>query len=162
MDFVVRPIRENEWQELRDLRLRALADSPSAFGETLESAKQSDETEWRRLARGAVDSRNFVALRDECFVGMTALFVDGVQRGQLVAVWVAPEGRGHGIGAALIKDAVDFARSIHLTSVYLWVNCDNEPARMLYEKLGFRATGVEQPLPSDPEHYREMEMIFTL
>jgi hypothetical protein len=39
----------------------------------------------------------------------------------------------------------------------LWVTETNDPARRLYERCGFAATGERQPLPSRPQ-YAEIAM----
>lgn len=39
------------------------------------------------------------------------------------------------------------------TGVHLWVTADNQPARRLYDLMGFRESGELQPLPSDPSLY---------
>ena len=36
--------------------------------------------------------------------------------------------------------------------MHLWVTETNDPARALYERCGFAATGERQPLPSHPQH----------
>jgi len=42
----------HEWRIYRDLRLRALADSPDAFGSTFERERDRPDAEWAdRLAR---------------------------------------------------------------------------------------------------------------
>ena len=55
--------------------------------------------------------------------------------------------RRRGAGRALIEAVLDFAGDRNVT---LWVTCGNEPARTLYESMGFEATDTVQPLPSDP------------
>ncbi len=39
--------REDEWREARELRLRALRDTPLAFLQTLEGALALSDDEWR-------------------------------------------------------------------------------------------------------------------
>jgi ribosomal protein S18 acetylase RimI-like enzyme len=66
-------------------------------------------------------------------------------------MWVRPHARGHRIGEALIEAVVGWARAERLGRVHLWVSETNDPARRLYERFGFTATGERQPLPSHPE-----------
>jgi len=44
---VVERITGDDWEHLRAVRLGALADSPSAFGSSLEREQQYDEERWR-------------------------------------------------------------------------------------------------------------------
>jgi hypothetical protein len=58
----IRTFVPHEWSTYRDLRLRALADSPDAFGSTLAEEQDRSDAEWsRRLASGA-DSRSNLPL----------------------------------------------------------------------------------------------------
>ena len=45
--------------------------------------------------------------------------------------------RGQGIGNQLITTAIDFCRTHHYQRVYLWTFDGLNPARHLYEKMGF-------------------------
>jgi GNAT superfamily N-acetyltransferase len=57
------------------------------------------------------------------------------------ALYVHPELRGSGASAALMRAAIDWARSRGATRVALWVNGENTHAHRLYARLGFRETG---------------------
>lgn len=73
MPVTVRRFRADEWRAYRALRLRALADSPDAFGSTLEREAAFPDGDWRtRLADGASapDALPLVALVDESPAGL--------------------------------------------------------------------------------------------
>ena len=51
--MIVRTLESSEWPTYRDLRLRALAESPDAFGSTLAAEQGSSAEEWiARLSNG--------------------------------------------------------------------------------------------------------------
>jgi hypothetical protein len=52
----IRAFCANEWRVYRDLRLRALADSPDAFGSTLAAETGHLDAEWARHLASSVDS----------------------------------------------------------------------------------------------------------
>jgi len=49
-----------------------------------------------------------------------------------------------------VEAAFCWAKARGFASLILWVTESNGPARRLYERCGFAATGERQPLPSDP------------
>ena len=55
-----------------------------------------------------------------------------------------PDWRGRGLGADLLKAALDHADRIGLARVELDVVSDNAPAIALYEKAGFRQEGLKR------------------
>jgi hypothetical protein len=48
----VERVRAAEWRELRELRLRALADAPEAFASTLAREAAFPDDVWRQRAQG--------------------------------------------------------------------------------------------------------------
>jgi ribosomal protein S18 acetylase RimI-like enzyme len=60
-----------------------------------------------------------------------------------------PTARRRGVAQALAERAVRWAQERQAREVTLWVADHNIPARMLYERVGFKPTGECQPLPSN-------------
>jgi [ribosomal protein S18]-alanine N-acetyltransferase len=60
---------------------------------------------------------------------------------ELLLVAVAQDLRRQGIARRLVADATDLARAQGLSSLFLEVREGNEPARSLYESLGFSVIG---------------------
>ncbi|MFE0512647.1 GNAT family N-acetyltransferase [Streptomyces sp. NPDC058964] len=74
------------------------------------------------------------------------LDADGIS-GRLGRVLVAPEARGRGVGAAMLKEVLSLAfGALRLQQVELGVFSHNTGAVRLYERLGFR---TERVLPSE-------------
>ena len=148
----VRQAHGADWEELRKLRLRALADAPYAFSSTLEEVEAFPEEVWRRWAEGGPASADFIAREGGASIGMAAIFAEFSVPGrmQLVAMWVDPHYRRQGVARALIDHAVRWARDRQAHEVILWVADQNSAARRLYERIGFRPTGERQPLASHP------------
>ena len=57
-------------------------------------------------------------------------------------VWVAPERRGEGLGAAGMAAVVDHVLADLAPVVSLYVNDYNHAARRVYEQVGFRQTAT--------------------
>lgn len=147
MDFSIRPTTEDDWREVRALRLEMLQDTPMGFAETYETGLTHDEATWRlRGARGtAAASAAFVAITDDGrWVGTMSGFVDDGAP-MLVGVYVTPEFRGDtGVADALLASVEHWGRQFGDT-LTLHVHADNLRARRYYEKRGYTATGVVVP-----------------
>jgi GNAT superfamily N-acetyltransferase len=148
---LVRETVTDDWRALRDIRLEALRDAPTAFGSTYEREVQRGEEHWlARIARGGT----FLAYIPEVSTSVPVGLIGGYQEDpatvELVSMYVRAAGRGRGVGEALVATVIDWASKRNATSVHLWVTDTNSHARALYERCGFTPTGETQPLPSDP------------
>jgi GNAT superfamily N-acetyltransferase len=148
MSVTVRQATADDWETVRDVRLAALQEAPYAFGSTYARERDFDEATWRgRLSNP--DGPTFLAFDGDNVVGIDGVYTEGGDR-ILVAMWVAPAARQAGVGAALTNAVCEWARAQGERRLYLGVAEDNEPARRLYERLGFKMTGKSAPLHSDP------------
>jgi ribosomal protein S18 acetylase RimI-like enzyme len=131
----VRRLGPDDWETFRDIRLASLADSPDAFGSSLEREQAFIEEDWRRRLGGPV-----YVVDDPDPVSVGGIFDnDGI--GQIWGMWTDPAHRGRG-HARRILDAV----TPHLPQVQLHVNITNGGARLVYERYGFVGTGEVEPL----------------
>lgn len=150
-DLRIRLIRPHEWQAYKAIRLRALGDSPDAFGSTLSEEWQRPDDLWlERLSLASVSGQDLplFAVREETPVGLAWAKVDAADPTSvnLFQMWVAPECRGRGAGRLLLDRAVQWARSLGASSLCLGVTCADTPALRLYTKAGFAVTGAPEPL----------------
>jgi RimJ/RimL family protein N-acetyltransferase len=150
--MTVRRALPEDWQELRELRLQALADAPDAFLTTLDEARARSDSEWREWIE------NTVVFVDDEFAGMAGGFVqeDGIP--MLIGMWVAPERRGTGLAEALALAVIEWARALGAPRIVLWVVIGNVAAERFYERIGFVPTGVE----ADLRNGRDRELAFAL
>jgi len=158
--FLLRSPDEEDWREVRDLRLEMLADTPIAYLETLATARKHDEAYWRRRARPRGDgSISVVAVHEDGRWIGTMAGVPGATGPMLVGVYVAPgfRGRRAGVTDALLGAVEDWARGFSEV-LRLEVNELNTRARAAYEARGFVLTGATSPYPLDPPSL-ELEMI---
>lgn len=149
MDAVVRTVSGEEWAAFRDVRLRALADTPDAFASTLAEARARDEGAWRALVEGP--GLRLLAFADGRPVAMGGLFVpEGAPDAGVWGMWVDPAWRGRGLAGRILDELLAEARR-EGRGVVLDVTEDNDGARRLYESRGFVATGEWQPLREGSE-----------
>lgn len=173
----VRPIRAEEWPEVKELRLSALQDpaAPIAFLDTYERAAAEPDSFWQERAAGAADGtrvRQFVAEgRDGTWSGTVTVLIEeadddevfggAVQQRQahIVGVFVRPECRGSGVIDALFAAAVEWAWSVpDVARVRLYVHEDNARAERFYRRYGFVRSGETVPMKGDPSK-TECEMV---
>ena len=94
---------------------------------------------WARLMDGTVAMTARLAIADDRAVGFAihqhhpSTWVMG-DDGYLEDLYVAPEARGRGVGAALIEDLIALARGRGWKRLYWLTEAGNAPARALYDR----------------------------
>lgn len=157
-----------DWRRWKTIRLRALEEAPDAFGSTLEAERGFDDSVWReRLGKRSSACLLATHAREDASVelGLVACMpYEGKAAGSagIFSMWVAPEARRAGVGLALMRAAIDWARSEGFERIYLDVGDANPAAIALYESLGFVATGRTGTLDPPREHILEHERVLEL
>ena len=137
-------MRADEWQALRDVRLRALADAPSAFATRYEEARERPPSWWVDWAARSASGNGqamFLAWEDAAPVGIVGTFVEDDGNRWLISMWTEPAARGRGVGRALVEAVVAFARAAGSGELLLEVTEGNDAAYTLYRACRFEETG---------------------
>lgn len=150
-----RTLKPNETTLHRELRLRALRDSPDSFGETWADAAARPASYWEDLTRAVTEPGPhvmFLASAGDRPIGSAygLLDRDRADAGRVGGMWVEPAWRRRGVGCALLQEIVGWARERGLRRLSLWAPAHSPAALSLYRHAGFRETGTRRPLPTDP------------
>jgi ribosomal protein S18 acetylase RimI-like enzyme len=154
--FRVEVLTENEGPRLRDIRLAALQEYPSAFLSSYEREAAYDEARWaQEVASGEWN----VMLAGDKEVGLVSVTrVEGMpaQECYLESLWVAPGFRRSGVGSMLLGTVLQHLRSRDVHTVWLYILNGNEAARAFYQRFGFWSTNERNPLPCHPAGSEEL------
>jgi GNAT superfamily N-acetyltransferase len=150
VDVTIRAIGGEEWPLWRELRLRALADSPDAFRSTLEEESSQPDEWWAEIIGTTAEHPRgglWVATVHGEPAGILFGRIDPAYTTLHVgAMWVAPEFRSHGVGPRLVEAAVDWAKGSGVSLAELWVTEGNARAAAFYQRHGFRPADDTQAL----------------
>ena len=162
-DFEVVVPRLADAEELASVHVQAWREAyvgllPERFYD--DAARERRRVMWSGLLAGAdVGERIRVARREGRIVGFVARGPAADHQGhrpqrdeQLYALYVLSSCYGHGVGQALLDEALSDRPA------QLWVAKDNARARRFYEKNGFAADGTEQVDP-DLDGLVEIRMV---
>ncbi|MCU1536564.1 MAG: family acetyltransferase [Humibacillus sp.] len=153
METELRPLTADDWDVLREIRLRALSDSPEAFGGTLAQSLSQPEDFWRgRLSGPGI---TVVAVEASQTVAMGGAYVPDEGHASVWGMWTDPESRGRGVGSLVLDHLLAWCRPRGL-AVELRVVEGNPLARGLYTSRGFRPTGERELLREGCETYAEV------
>lgn len=148
--MLIRPTTEHDWTTLKELRLAALLDAPTAFGVTHASAAANPDRQWQDRAAGRGPAAYLLAFDGGMPVGMIGGVLSEAQEFSLIAMWVKPALRGSGAAAALVDAMKRHAQAKGHQRVVLEVSPANERAAAFYRKLGFQFLPQWEALESHP------------
>jgi RimJ/RimL family protein N-acetyltransferase len=133
------------------LRKEALQAHPEAFADSYEEAVSRPDPVGlyeKRFGNQEISFTFGAFDAEDELVGVVTIMREQLQKlrhkANLIAMYVAPQGRGNGIGRGLITAALDKLRTYDgVEKVNLTVVTTNEPAKKLYQRMGFVRYGQE-------------------
>jgi ribosomal protein S18 acetylase RimI-like enzyme len=148
------PVTAKNALAFKAARLRALRDTPTAFGSTHAQESLLSDADWvTRASQWSGESSVLYLATDEgaaCGLAGSFLEQDDATRAYLVSMWTAATHRRRGIGRRLVNEIIAWACLRNVRTLGLMVTCNNEAAIMFYQRLGFSLTGRTEPYPNDP------------
>ena len=144
-----RLLTEADAAQFQSLRLRALREDPEAFGSTFaeEADRTLDDIAGRLAGRTGAFFIGGVLEAGGALVGIIGCYrethVKRRHEGLVIAMYVAPEARGRGLGGMLLDALIARARTLPgLEQLTLCVVPENVAARQLYVSRGFQSFGT--------------------
>lgn len=146
MPFAIQKLSAFDAQDYRDLRLEGLVAHPGTFGASWEDESLlSVEDFAQRLEQKHVFAARHTETKNMLgTVGINLSTASKTKHKAMIwGMYVRPDARGSGLGAALMQHVLDYARPM-LEQVNLVVEASNVAAYRLYEKMGFEQYGYER------------------
>jgi ribosomal protein S18 acetylase RimI-like enzyme len=151
----------------REIRLEALQTHPEAFSSSYEEELDSS-IEKVRSRLNDEHTFTFSAVENNQLFGAVTLIVEQKKkikhRANIFAMYVKHEKRRSGIAKLLMLEAIKKAREIEdVEQIYLTVTSSNEPAKNLYQSLGFKTYGIDKrALKIENKYFDDELMILVL
>ena len=144
----VRTLQPEDAPEYQALRLRGLAEAPSAFASSYEEEVNTSVDEIARRLQPKDSGAIFGAFTEGALVGLAGLQRESMtklsHKAFLWGMYVSPEHRKSGVGSLLLGEVLPYAwRSLRVAQVNLGVHTENRGAIALYRRLGFTLWGTE-------------------
>ena len=157
MQITVVNLLEEDKEAVRQLLVESYAQYESDY---------KDPTVWQSYLKdihNAVDNPNvaktLVAKHDSAIVGSMQLFQSSVQAYDGWEVKIAspiirmlavhPDARGLGVAQELLKSGIQYARTLHTSSIYLHTSDAMKKAIKLYEWIGFKRDKTKDLMKGD-------------
>lgn len=160
----IRPFSSDEWQDLREIRLRALSSNPEVFSSNLEKEKAYDKDRWLDLIEqdnGCV----FGLFDDDKIIGLTSIFIDrddpSGKTAKLAMSYIDPEYRGQNLSRYFYEERIKWAQEHGIVEkIEVSHRESNEPSKRANQAFGFQHIRTEEREWPDGE--TENEVIYEL
>lgn len=146
----LRPIRPADAEVLANLRIAVLRECPIALTADLDETLSRPAEWWQEWAtRSTGEGRELIMVADagDVLAGMAGVRSQKNPKlahgGDVWGVYVRPDFRRQGLGEALLRGCIDWARAKGLLILRLGVAEGNDTASRCYERCGFQVYGVD-------------------
>ena len=163
-EIIIRHAIATDVDAFRELRLEALKNHPTAFGQDYNEIVLRPRTYWETtLTINSEEQALFITEENKHLIGMTGIYrgmsKKSLHSANIWGVYVKPEWRGHHISESLIQSCLKWAKQHNVVIVKLAVVTNNLSALRCYKRCGFSTYGKEpKAISYDNEYYDEYLM----
>jgi RimJ/RimL family protein N-acetyltransferase len=162
----IRPATLADIESFRELRLEALQNHPTAFGQDYAEALSRPQKYWEETLTINNEEEAIFLAEDEQegkLIGMTGIYHRLSNKSKHSAtiwgVYVRPQWRGNHVAEALIRSCLAWAKEHDVIIVKLAAVTSNQAAIHSYERCGFSTYGIEpKVIFHDDQYYDEYLM----
>ena len=132
------------------------------FGKEGVSFTLEQEKEYLDKCFHSINNIYIVAEDNEEIIGacnLTSLSKERLKHNAEIGISVRKDHWGKGIASIMLKKVIDFAKEAGIKSISLKVRSDNERAKSLYLKFGFKKTGTIYKYLKIDEEYFDCDMM---
>jgi L-amino acid N-acyltransferase YncA len=151
----IRDLRPEHWSEVARIYAQGIATGNATF--------ETEVPSWEEWNAAHLPEHRFVAEAEGSVLGWIALApvssrccYAGVAE---VSAYIAEGARGQGVGAALLKRAIESAEAAGLWTLETGVFPENEASLAVLKRFGFREVGVRERLGQMNGHWRDVVLL---
>ena len=127
-------------------------EAPEAFDQKLEEESKKPISYWQELLDTLTPPSTdimLIASKEKEPIGLVFGFNKGEGIGSFGGMWVAKSDRKEGVASSLVEAILNWAKNSGINTLNIWNMEGNYPAQKLYEKFGFRPTGLSKSLDAE-------------
>jgi len=164
VNISIRQISIDDWQEFREIRLKALQSDPKVFGSNYTRENNYSDQDWKEWL-GAKNQAIFFIYDDEKPIGMTGIYIpqDTVRKTTAVlwGSWLDSDYRRKGISDLMYKSRIDWAKQQpDIRKIKVSHRESNLASKYANQKHGFRLVKKEDKVWHDG--VEEKDVIYEL
>lgn len=153
MNFSIKQLKEDDWREFSQIRLKALRTDPLVFGSNFKTESKMREDEWRSWLQSD-DVAIFLIYEDETPIGVTCISVwrdDPRKKTALLwGSWLEPRTRRRGLSKLMYQARIDWAKNHPLIErIIVSHRASNIASKYANQKHGFKFTGTHEKVWAD-------------
>ena len=159
--IIVKELTIDDWQDLKDIRLYALQESPNAFGGSYDEAIEFDDDKWRSYFAYKEGKSVLYGLYDGCKIvglGNARISNNTPLKSHFYMGYIHPLYRGLGLSRKLYQARIEWSENNKATEIEVNNRESNKAATAMNQSFGFQQ--VDCFMQDWPDGTKERKLTF--